>query len=240
MRSIVLDTETTGLDTEQGHRIIEIGCVELIHRRQTGNTFHQYINPSREIDEAAQEVHGISQEFLKDKPPFYNIVDEFLDFVKGAELIIHNAPFDIGFLNYEMSLTKRDLGQMEEFCTIVDTLLMARQLHPGQKNNLDALCKRYNIDNSQRTLHGALLDAEILADVYLAITGGQTSFIFDGEGTSNNAGKKDSKMVIDSNRERTLVITANEEETAAHSKWLDLLSKEAVDGCVWREIEAEK
>lgn len=240
MRSIVLDTETTGLDTEQGHRIIEIGCVELIDRRLTGNNFHQYTNPGREIDEAAQEVHGISQQFLEDKPAFSNIVDEFLEFVKGAELIIHNAPFDIGFLNYEMSLAKRDLGQMEEFCTVVDTLLMARQLHPGQRNNLDALCKRYNIDNSQRTLHGALLDAEILADVYLAMTGGQTSFLFDGEVASNNAGKKDSRVVVDSNRERTLVITANEEEIAAHLKWLDLMSKEAVDGCVWRELEAEK
>jgi DNA polymerase-3 subunit epsilon len=240
MRSIVLDTETTGLDTEQGHRIIEIGCVELINRRLTGNSFHQYVNPDREIDEAAQEVHGISREFLQDKPSFHMVVEEFLEFVKGAGLIIHNAPFDIGFLNYEMELTKLKLGRMEEFCSVIDTLIMARQLHPGQKNNLDALCRRYDIDNSQRTLHGALLDAEILADVYLAMTGGQTSFLFDGEADANGGGQGETRVSLDANRERTKVIAANEEETVAHLKWLELLGKESVDGCVWTELELEK
>jgi len=240
MRSIVLDTETTGLDTEQGHRIIEIGCVELINRRLTGNNFHEYVNPNSEIDEAAQEIHGISQEFLKDKPPFENIVDGFLEFVKGAELIIHNAPFDVGFLSNEMNLTQRDLGELLEYCTVVDTLLMARQLHPGQKNNLDALCKRYDIDNSQRTLHGALLDAEILADVYLSMTGGQTSFLFEGDAKSTSARKKDSTASSDPNRESTIVINANSQEIAAHLKWLELINKEASDGCLWYELETEK
>lgn len=240
MRSIVLDTETTGLDTEQGHRIIEIGCVELINRRLTGNNFHEYVNPNREIDEAAQEIHGITPEFLKDKPPFEKVVDGFLEFVKGAELVIHNAPFDVGFLNYEMKLTQRDIGDLLEYCTVVDTLLMARQLHPGQKNNLDALCKRYDIDNSQRTLHGALLDAEILADVYLSMTGGQTSFLFDGDSESKIAREKDSIASGDPNRESTLIINANKEEITAHSKWLELLNTEAAEGCLWHELETEK
>ena len=179
MRQIVLDTETTGLEVSQGHRIIEIGCIELINRRVTDNHWHYYINPGREIDAGAFEVHGISNEFLADKPPFAEIAANFLDYVDGAELVIHNAPFDIGFLNSELSRLDETVGSIESRCSVLDTLLLARQKHPGQKNNLDALCKRYEIDNSQRSLHGALLDARILADVYLVMTGGQTSLGLD-------------------------------------------------------------
>ncbi len=191
MRQIVLDTETTGLEVSQGHRIIEIGCVELHDRRVTGNNWHYYFNPEREIDAGAYEVHGISNEFLQDKPRFVDLADDFHDYVKGAELVIHNAAFDVGFLNHELNLLQASHEPLGEICAILDTLLLARQKHPGQKNNLDALCKRYDIDNSQRSLHGALLDARILADVYLAMTGGQTSLGLDseqGEDTSLESG----------------------------------------------------
>ena len=181
MRQIVLDTETTGLEVSQGHRIIEIGCIELVNRRVSGNHWHYYINPGREIDSGAFEVHGISTEFLQDKHRFAELAEEFRDYVAGAELVIHNAPFDIGFLNNELALLDPPLAALEESCSILDTLLLARQKHPGQKNNLDALCKRYAIDNSNRSLHGALLDARILADVYLAMTGGQTSLGLEAE-----------------------------------------------------------
>src|SRR5690606_3445463 len=174
MRQIILDTETTGLEPAEGHRIIEIGCVEMVSRRLTGNNFHRYLQPDREIDSAAIEVHGITNEFLADKPRFSDVVQEFLAFVKGAELIIHNAAFDVGFINHELRKVNPALGKIEDHCTILDTLIMARKMHPGQRNSLDALCKRYEIDNSHRELHGALLDAEILGDVYLAMTGGQT------------------------------------------------------------------
>src|SRR5690606_38197574 len=175
MRQIVLDTETTGLEPEQGHRIIEIGCVEIVNRRLTGNHYHQYLQPDREIDAGAVEVHGITAEFLADKPRFTDVMHDFLAFVGGAELIIHNAPFDVGFINHELRLVDVNHASLDTFCSVVDTLQMARRLHPGQKNSLDALCKRYGIDNSQRSLHGALLDAEILADVYLTMTGGQVT-----------------------------------------------------------------
>ena len=181
MRQIVLDTETTGLEVSQGHRIIEIGCVELQNRRVTGNHWHHYFNPQREIDAGAYEVHGISNDFLQDKPLFAELAAEFYEYVRGAELIIHNASFDVGFLNHELSLPESSLAPLEDNCGILDTLILARRKHPGQKNNLDALCKRYDIDNSQRSLHGALLDARILADVYLAMTGGQTSLGLDAE-----------------------------------------------------------
>ena len=174
MRQIVLDTETTGLEPRLGHRIIEIGCVEVIDRRITGNSYHQYINPQREIDEGAVEVHGITTAFLADKPLFSDIVDDFLNFIRGAELVIHNAPFDVGFIDHELTLLNQQQNHVANICTVLDTLVLARHMHPGQKNNLDALCKRYFIDNSQRDLHGALLDAEILAETYLAMTGGQT------------------------------------------------------------------
>lgn len=181
MRQIVLDTETTGLEVNLGHRIIEVGCVELVNRRETGNHWHHYFNPEREIDAGAYEVHGISNEFLQDKPRFADLAEEFYEYVRGAELIIHNAAFDIGFLNHEFNLLAIPCAPLEEVCSVLDTLALARQKHPGQKNNLDALCKRYEIDNSQRSLHGALLDARILADVYLAMTGGQTSLGLDAE-----------------------------------------------------------
>ena len=182
MRQIILDTETTGLEPSDGHRIIEIGCVELVNRRITGNTYHQYIQPDRAIDAGAREVHGITDQFLADKPRFADIADEFLTFIRGAELVIHNAPFDVGFINHEFALLGKSVGSVSEHCTIVDTLAIARRLHPGQRNNLDALCKRYQIDNSQRDLHGALLDAEILADVYLAMTGGQATLSLESRG----------------------------------------------------------
>ena len=181
MRQIVLDTETTGLEVSQGHRIIEIGCIELVNRRVTGNHWHYYVNPERMVDSGAFEVHGISNEFLQDKPRFAELAEEFHSYVSGAELVIHNAPFDVGFLDNELALLESPIAPLKENCGILDTLLLARQKHPGQKNNLDALCKRYGIDNSNRSLHGALLDARILADVYLAMTGGQTSLGLDVE-----------------------------------------------------------
>ena len=184
MRQIVLDTETTGLEVSQGHRVIEIGCIELVNRRVTGNHWHYYFNPDREVDIGAFEVHGISNEFLQDKQRFAELADEFYRYVEGAELVIHNAPFDMGFLNRELSLLDAPPAPLEECCAVLDTLLLARQKHPGQKNNLDALCKRYDIDNSQRSLHGALLDARILADVYLVMTGGQTSLGLEADHAS--------------------------------------------------------
>ncbi len=174
-RQIILDTETTGLDPTQGHRVIEIGCLELLNRRPTDQRFHVYLQPDRTIDEDAIRVHGITNEFLADQPRFADIADEFLNFVRDAELIIHNAPFDLGFLNHELRRCGRGHLTLEQICKVKDTLLLARQRHPGQRNSLDALCKRYNVDNTQRTLHGALLDAEILADVYLAMTRQQSS-----------------------------------------------------------------
>jgi DNA polymerase-3 subunit epsilon len=187
MRQIVLDTETTGLETSQDHRIIEIGCIELIDRRITDNHWHYYINPDREIDAGAYEVHGISNASLQDKPRFREIAVDFIDYIGGAELVIHNAPFDIGFLDHELSKLDDSSRTIGKFCTVLDTLVMARQKHPGQKNNLDALCRRYEIDNSQRSLHGALLDARILADVYLVMTGGQTALSLDESDASNDS-----------------------------------------------------
>jgi len=195
MRQIVLDTETTGLEVSLGHRVIEIGCVELVNRRVTGNHWHHYFNPEREIDAGAYEVHGISNEFLQDKHRFADLATNFLDYVRGAELIIHNAAFDLGFLNHELGLLVTPPEPLEAVCGVLDTLLLARQKHPGQKNNLDALCKRYDIDNSQRSLHGALLDARILADVYLAMTGGQTSLGLDAE-----QGAEESDETLESSR----------------------------------------
>ena len=174
-RQIILDTETTGFETKDGHRIIEIGCIEMVNRRLTGNNFHIYINPDRESDEGALRVHGITQTFLLDKPRFKDIADEFFDYIRGAELIIHNAPFDIGHMDNEFNILWPDWGQTSDYCSVVDTLVMARKQFPGQKNSLDALCRRYEIDNSHRSLHGALLDSEILADVYLHMTGGQVA-----------------------------------------------------------------
>jgi len=233
-RQVVLDTETTGLSTADDHRIIEIGCVELINRRLTGETFHQYINPERQIDAGAMEVHGITNEALADKPKFADVVEDFMRFVDGAELIIHNAAFDVGFLNHELSKIATEDRTIESICTILDTLKMARDKHPGQKNNLDALCRRYEVDNSNRELHGALLDSEILADVYLAMTGGQVSLSLATEtkksadaGTEPN-GKKSTKK-----RKKLKVIKASKIELAAHERRLEQLDKASDGQCVW-------
>lgn len=240
MRQIVLDTETTGLEPSQGHRIIEIGCVEVINRRITDNRYHQYINPQREVDQGAIDVHGISNEFLADKPLFAQIADDFLKFIRGAELIIHNAPFDVGFINHELKRLNTDCGKVDEFCSVLDTLAMARKLHPGQKNNLDALCKRYEIDNSQRSLHGALLDAEILADVYLSMTGGQVHLSLDGiESAEQARGETASPMPVQ--RTASLrVIRASVDEMQAHEQRLATIAKAAGQRTVWDLLEEEE
>ncbi|MCZ6828100.1 MAG: DNA polymerase III subunit epsilon [Gammaproteobacteria bacterium] len=240
MRQIVLDTETTGLETSQGHRIIEIGCVELVNRRLTGQHYHQYINPRREIDQGAIEVHGITNEFLADKPEFEQVASEFLEFVDGAELVIHNAPFDIGFLNYELSQLGEQFGKIESRCAVVDTLKLARNKHPGQRNNLDALCQRYRVDNSQRDLHGALLDAEILADVYLAMTGGQTTFQL-GAGDVDSSGVSASMGIrrLGADRPALPVILASNEELESHQRNLDSIARASDGRVVWRQLESE-
>ena len=237
MRQIVLDTETTGLEPSQGHRIIEIGCVELINRRLTGNRYHQYLQPDREIDEGAFSVHGISNESLKDKPRFAEITDEFVEFIRGAELIIHNAPFDVGFLNAEFKRLKKKKQTIDKLCTVMDTLVLARQLHPGQKNNLDALCKRYDINNAHRELHGALLDAEILADVYLFMTGGQSSLILDAEVTDSPLVKNEVKR-INSERGKIRVIRAQDAEKELHQTVIERLNSQRDDECLWSRLEA--
>ncbi len=238
MRQIVLDTETTGLDPQQGHRIIEIGCVEIENRKLTGNHFQVYLNPDREIDEAAIEVHGITSEFLADKPRFRQVEQEFIDFVNGAELIIHNAPFDVGFLDYELDQTKSSNQNLAQFCTVLDTLVFAREKHPGQRNSLDALCKRYEVDNTQRTLHGALLDSEILADVYLAMTSGQSSLSLKEESTQASNAKR-RKRKLDPNRPRIPVLDANTDELKQHRERLEEIEKQSADGCLWLKLEAE-
>jgi len=232
MRQIVLDTETTGLDPQQGHRVIEIGCVEIENRRLTGRHYHCYLNPDREIDDGAVQVHGITSAFLADKPRFKQVVQDFLDFVRGAELVIHNAPFDIGFLNNELKLLKNDLEPVNEICGVIDTLVMARKKHPGQRNSLDALCKRYEVDNSQRELHGALLDAEILADVYLLMTGGQTALQLssDESGQEERLGKSRPR---DLSRGPLLVVKPTSDEMLAHEQFLARINKQSNDRCVW-------
>lgn len=232
MRQIVLDTETTGLEPYDGHRIIEIGCVELVNRKFTGNHYHQYLQPDREIDQGAMEVHGITNEFLEDKPRFIDIVDEFLEFIEGAELVIHNAPFDVGFLEHELSLLDTNKGKLSDYCTVLDTLVLARQMHPGQRNSLDALCKRYEIDNSHRELHGALLDSEILADVYLRMTGGQTSLTLGRQNAANQQTSETTVRRISANRQPLKVIKAASQEIAEHEKKLASL-KEAI----WNQQE---
>ena len=236
MRQIVLDTETTGLEPRLGHRIIEIGCVEVIDRKVTGNRYHQYINPEREIDEGAVEVHGITTAFLADKPLFADINDDFLNFIRGAELVIHNAPFDVGFLDHELNQLNQQNNHMEIICTVLDTLVLARKMHPGQKNNLDALCKRYGVDNSQRDLHGALLDAEILAETYLAMTGGQTMLSLGGKGahddSSNDLSAYKPRMVnIESGQLK--IIKASDEELSSHNARLASINEMSDGKCVW-------
>jgi len=238
MRQIVLDTETTGLEPADGHRIIEIGCVELLDRRLTGNTYHQYIQPDREIDAGAIEVHGITNESLADKPRFADIAVEFLEFVQGAELVIHNAPFDVGFINHEFALLENSPGSVNDHCGVLDTLTLARRMHPGQRNSLDALCRRYEIDNSQRQLHGALLDAEILADVYLAMTGGQVSLSLDAHVDSNGQ-RRDGIRRLAAERPPLAVIRADDAECAAHMARLDAIDKACDGTSVWRRLEQE-
>ena len=236
-RQIVLDTETTGMNMigvhYEGHRIIEIGAVEVINRRLTGNNFHMYLKPDRLVDPEAFGVHGIADEFLADKPTFAQIADEFLDYIRGAELVIHNASFDIGFMDYEFAMLQRDIGKTETFCKITDSLAMARKMFPGKRNSLDALCNRFEIDNSKRTLHGALLDAEILAEVFLTMTGGQTSLAFSMEGEQSNqvAGEHIQRIVRPGAGLR--VVSASDEEIMEHESRLDLVEKNG-GSCLWR------
>ncbi|OCH07919.1 DNA polymerase III subunit epsilon [Aliivibrio fischeri] len=233
-RIIVLDTETTGMNFSggpvyEGHRIVEIGAVEIINRKLTGNHFHVYIKPDRLIDLEAIDVHGITDEFLYDKPEYKEIHDEFLEFIKGAELVAHNAPFDVGFMDYEFSKLNKLIGTTDQYCKITDTLAMAKKIFPGKRNNLDVLCERYGIDNSHRTLHGALLDAEILADVYLLMTGGQTSLSFSSGDNSSDSDEETIKR-LNSGRKGLKVLRATADELEAHEKRLDIVG----DACLWR------
>jgi DNA polymerase-3 subunit epsilon len=234
VRQIVLDTETTGLDPRQGHRIIEVAGIEMVNRRLTGRHLHKYVNPERDIDEGAAAVHGITLDFLADKPKFADITDEFLDFVRGAELVIHNAPFDIGFLNAE--LDRLGLVPMDTICAgVCDTLRMAKELHPGKRNSLDALCERYEIDNSHRTLHGALLDTELLAEVYLAMTRGQNSLMIEPEEVAPRAGGAGSAALRE--RKPLIVRRAGEDELALHKQVLVGIDKESKGQCLWMPKE---
>ncbi|MBM7456612.1 DNA polymerase-3 subunit epsilon [Oceanisphaera litoralis] len=234
-RQIVLDTETTGMNMDTGphyvgHRVIEIGCVEVVNRRLTGRHFHVYLKPDRKVDEEAIRVHGITDDYLADKPPFSAKVDEFLQFIDGAELVAHNAPFDVGFLDYELQLLGRP-ERMAALCKVTDTLALARKLFPGKRNNLDILCDRYGIDNGHRTLHGALLDAEILADVYLLMTGGQTRLNL--QNSNDQQGDAGGIRRLSANRAPLTVIRAGEQELQAHEARLDLVMKKG-GSCLWR------
>ena len=233
MRQVIRDTETTGLEPAQGHRIIEIGCVELVNRRPTGRTFQRYLNPERDIDPGALAVHGLSSSFLADQRQFSDIADEFVEFISGAELIIHNAPFDVGFIDHEFGRLPPPQRLLTDLCTILDTLALARQLHPGQRNSLDALCKRYGVDNSNRDLHGALLDARILADVYLAMTGGQGALTLHAE----HAVATGSKGAMRRATVEIPVIRATPEELEAHERALALVAKASKGRCLFRDLE---
>jgi len=240
MRQIVLDTETTGLEISENHRIIEIGCVELMHRRLTGRTFHRYLNPGREIDAAAIEVHGLTLERLAHEPSFAQIHDELLEFLGDAELIIHNAAFDIGFLNHELKQAGSTVQDITNRCRVLDTLLLARRLHPGQKNNLDALCRRYGIDNSQREWHGALLDARILAEVYLAMTGGQVSLLPEAAALAEADAQAPADIhPVARQARRFQVLRASAEELSAHADYLARLDKASGGSCLWRRLEEQ-
>jgi DNA polymerase-3 subunit epsilon len=240
-RKIFLDTETTGLDPSKGHRLIEIGAMEMINRRLTGKNFHVYLNPERAVDPGALAIHGLNDAFLAEKPKFQTVITDLLDYLQGAELIIHNAAFDLGFLEHELRLANAPVQQIRDLCEVTDTLAMARKMHPGQKNSLDALCKRYSIDNSHRTLHGALLDAQILSHVYLAMTGGQASLLSD---TFHNTPAEK----IPTSKEKTLtdktlaafnypIHQANTEELSAHQSCLALLNKKSKGQCLWINLE---
>ena len=240
MRQVILDTETTGLDWKLGHRVIEIGCIEVSDRRITEHIFHSYVNPDRQVDSEAQEVHGLTTEFLLDKPKFPELLEEFLLFIEGSELVIHNASFDVGFLNNEIRLMDSARRKIEDYCQVVDSLALARQLHPGQRNSLDALAKRYQVDTSQRTYHGGLLDARILAEVYLAMTGGQADLSFEVSDPQKKFRASNRDVYRDSagdpsdrtgfSDDRFIVISASADEILEHKKWLDRLG----DSCVWR------
>ena len=239
-RQIILDTETTGLDFKTGHRVIEIGCVELLNRRTTGRNYHQYIHPGRSIDEGALEVHGITLEFLENKPYFAQVAEEFLSFVEGSELIIHNAAFDVGFIDAELKRLDSDSTGLSQLCTLIDTLQLARKKHPGQRNSLDALCQRYEIDNANRALHGALLDAELLAEVYLSMTGGQTSLGLGASGSTRRETSGEDQLtprLLSSNRPPLKVLRANQEELALHESRLMELDNVAGEA-IWRRGES--
>lgn len=237
MRQIVLDTETTGLEPNEGHRIIEIGCVELVSRRLTQANFHHYLNPDRAIDAGAEAVHGITDEFLADKPRFAAIAEDLLGYLRGAELIIHNAAFDVGFLNHELRGWRADAPRIEDLCTVTDTLALARSLHPGQRNSLDALCKRYGVDSSQRDLHGALLDAGILAEVYLAMTGGQVSLLLGSEPVGACGESAEEPRWVPAQRPALRVVRADAAELAAHGARLVALDKASGGACIWRRLD---
>lgn len=244
-RQVVLDTETTGMNFNGaphiGHNIIEIGAVEMINRRLTGRTFHVYIKPPREVEEEAIKVHGITNEFLQDKPTFAEVSDEFLEFIRGAELIIHNAPFDVGFMDHEFSFLPNPPEKTAEMCTVTDSLQLARKMYPGKKNNLDALCSRLGIDNSKRVLHGALLDAEILADVFLAMTGGQIALIGEEEqeNTQEVAYEETSFSAIQIDATALIAIELSEEEKTAHQAMLELINKKSKGQCIWLKSNIE-
>ena len=231
MRQIVLDTETTGLSTSQGHRIIEIGCIELVNRRLTGREFHRFLNPDRDIDEGAEAVHGISRADLETAPRFPEIADELLDFLYGAELVIHNAEFDVGFIDYELELMQHPQPRVTHCATVLDTLTLARQIHPGQRNSLDALCKRYEVDASKRDVHGALIDAELLARVYLAMTGGQTALSLDADVAEQIENAKAAVTARDTAELNLVVIKATDREAEAHEAMLEKIRK--TGACVW-------
>ena len=237
MRQVVLDTETTGLEPELGHRIIEIGGVELVNRRLTGRRLHHYLQPDREIDEGALDVHGITREFLQDKPRFKDVHEDLLEFVSGAEVIIHNAPFDVAFLDHELARLGDPGLRIESRCRILDSLALARQLHPGQRNSLDALCKRYRIDSSARQLHGALLDAEILADVYLAMTGGQALLELGGAGETATAASVSSGPSRVRPAGSIPVVRASREEVEAHARQLAHIDEKSGGRCLWLQVE---
>jgi DNA polymerase-3 subunit epsilon len=234
-RQVILDTETTGIDPKQGHRVIEIGCVEMINRKLTGEHYHVYINPERLVEEEAIQVHGITNEFLEDKQKFADIAESFFEFVKGSELVIHNAAFDVGFINHEFSLLRPARPAIETDCGVLDTLAMARKKHPGQKNSLDALCKRYGIDNGHRTLHGALLDAEILADVYLLLSGGQTALELDPDRTGSSGASGVVRISRENLGASLRVVDAQSDEIMAHEKYIKALA-DKTGKSLWTDV----
>lgn len=236
-RQIVLDTETTGLSPGDGHRVIEIGCVELVNRRITGRDYHQFLNPDRDIDEGAERVHGISRADLEGKPRFAEVVEEFLSFIRGSELIIHNAPFDVGFLEHELRLMRHAEAEIVSHASVLDTLTLAREIHPGQRNSLDALCKRYEVDSSSRDVHGALIDADLLAQVYLAMTGGQTALLLDEEEHSIDSDATEQAAPLRAAGLQLTVTPASAEEAAAHEAMLDKMQQSG--SCLWREQEPD-